>query len=174
MVCILQSGPGPVCRFRGEVQVSLTYKPELGLLHGVVQRGANLNAMNTAGDTGRLTIYAQYQFVLRPHPDPYVTIDLLHRKQLQAKWNSTIKLNTLAPVYNEQFQFDIATMDMSLASIGITVMSFDRTSRDAVIGTVSIGDHSPSETGRQHWAAIQKYQNESITFWHTLLQIVDG
>ncbi|KAL5475665.1 hypothetical protein EMCRGX_G025508 [Ephydatia muelleri] len=141
-----------VCKFRGEVQLSLTYKPEMALLQGVVHRTANLRADNLIS-SGR---------------GSYVKVTLFHGQQLLAKWNSTIKM---ASVYNEKFQFDVLAMDLSLVFIRITVACFDRLDRDKPIGAVSIGDHSPSETGRQHWAAIQSYRNESITFWHALERV---
>ena len=79
----------------------------------------------------------------------------------------------MGPVYNEKFQFNVMAMDLSLVFIRITIACFDRLNRDNPIGAVTIGDHSPSETARQHWAAIQSYTNESITFWHALEWISD-
>lgn len=67
--------------------------------------------------------------------DPYVKLQLLPEKQHKVK--TRVVRNTRNPVYDEDFTFYGLTLaELSLMSLHFVVLSFDRYSRDDVIGEV--------------------------------------
>ena len=102
-------------------------------------------------------------------PDPYVKTWMLHKGSRSQKWKSSIKRNTLNPIYNEAFRFDISGMDMKDVALEVLMMEYDRFSRDSVVGVVYLGHNVPHSTGKQHWDQIIAQPNYSISNWHTIL-----
>lgn len=67
--------------------------------------------------------------------DPYVKLQLLPEKQHKVK--TRVVRNTRNPVYDEDFTFyGLSLAELSLMSLHFVVLSFDRYSRDDVIGEV--------------------------------------
>lgn len=61
-----------------------------------------------------------------PVTDPYVKVSLLCDGRRLKKKKTTIKKNTLNPVYNEAIIFDIPPENMDQVSLLISVMDYDR------------------------------------------------
>ena len=61
---------------------------------------------------------------------PYVNIYLLYEGEKYAKWKSSIKHDTAVAVFNETFQFNIATMELNLITLCIHVKDFHRLAHD--------------------------------------------
>ena len=91
-------------------------------------------------------IFQQYSFYI----DPYVKVYMLHRHRRLDKWKSTTRRNTLAPVFNEPFEFDITGMDVRDICLEIFVMDHDRFRKNDVIGIVYVGLHVPSAPILEH------------------------
>lgn len=67
--------------------------------------------------------------------DPYVKLQLLPEKQHKVK--TRVVRNTRNPVYDEDFTFyGLSLAELSLMSLHFVILSFDRYSRDDVIGEV--------------------------------------
>ena len=105
------------------------------------------------------------------HTDPYVKIWLLKKGRRNQKWKSKVIRNTLVPIFNESFQFDLSDVNAKEATLEILIMDYDRFSRNDVVGVVYIGDQVPHDTGRQHWDQMMSQPNASISSWHTILPI---
>ena len=101
--------------------------------------------------------------------DPYVKLYLVHKGKRQSKWKTTIKRNTLLPVFNEPFQFDVKDMDLKNLHLEVLVMDHDRFRRNDIMGVVYIGPNSPQECGRSHWSEMMVSVNSSVSRWHPLL-----
>ena len=84
------------------------------------------------------------------------------------KWKTSVKKNTLLPVFNEAFQFDIAGMDLRDITLEVLVMDYDRFSRNDLMGVISIGENVAHLSGRNHWLAMQSSPNQAISNWHSL------
>ena len=100
--------------------------------------------------------------------DPYVKIWLLKKGRRNQKWKSKVKRNTLIPVFNESFQFDLSEMNVKEVAMEILMMDYDRFSRNDVVGVVYIGEQVPHDTGRQHWEQLLSQPNTSISSWHSI------
>ena len=105
------------------------------------------------------------------HADPYGKINLIFKGQRVAKWKSSTKINSLAPVYNEAFHFEVRKMDISDISLQFILLDEDKlhTGQDGTIGYIVLGDHSPSESGCKQWASIKSNPGTSFTSWHSLI-----
>ncbi len=84
------------------------------------------------------------------------------------KWKSSIKKNTLSPVFKEAFQFSIFDMDTNELHLNIVMMDYDRFSRDDTVGIVRIGADIPEGRGRTHWEEVMSGCNEPISRWHQI------
>lgn len=68
----------------------------------------------------------RYPCAALPGTDPYVKVSLLCDGRRLKKKKTTIKKNTLNPVYNEAIIFDIPPENMDQVSLLISVMDYDR------------------------------------------------
>ncbi|XP_045334676.1 synaptotagmin-6 isoform X3 [Leopardus geoffroyi] len=93
----------------GEIMFSLCYLPTAGRLTLTVIKCRNLKAMDITG-----------------YSDPYVKVSLLCDGRRLKKKKTTIKKNTLNPVYNEAIIFDIPPENMDQVNLLISVMDYDR------------------------------------------------
>ncbi|KAF5910966.1 hypothetical protein HPG69_000930, partial [Diceros bicornis minor] len=123
----------------GEIMFSLCYLPTAGRLTLTVIKCRNLKAMDITG-----------------YSDPYVKVSLLCDGRRLKKKKTTIKKNTLNPVYNEAIIFDIPPENMDQVSLLISVMDYDRAQRSELdlLGRVPDLGASLSESmsGLQRWA----------------------
>lgn len=89
----------------------------------------------------------------------------------QKKWKSTVKKNTLAPVFNEPFHFDISKgVSISDVHLEVLLMDYDRFSRDDVIGVILLGGEKHGYgTGRTHWTEMLQSPQHTISQWHSVL-----
>ena len=115
-------------------------------------------------------LYPLYTHTLA-HADPYVKVRLLHSGKKREKWKTSIKKNTLAPVFHEQFQFNISNMQITDISLQLVLMDFDRFIRNERMGTIQIGDHSPQKSGQAHWKDTCLSPHQTISRWHSIIPV---
>uniref|UniRef100_A0A2K5WUS5 Synaptotagmin 6 n=1 Tax=Macaca fascicularis TaxID=9541 RepID=A0A2K5WUS5_MACFA len=108
----------------GEIMFSLCYLPTAGRLTLTVIKCRNLKAMDITG-----------------YSDPYVKVSLLCDGRRLKKKKTTIKKNTLNPVYNEAIIFDIPPENMDQVSLLISVMDYDRGRAELLASTVRARAH---------------------------------
>jgi synaptotagmin-1 len=139
---------------RGDLLLSLTHNPSTQKLQGLLLKATNLQKQDIVGLA-----------------DPYVKIWLLKKGRRNQKWKSKVKRNTLIPIFNEPFQFDLSEINIKDAALEIMMMDYDRFSRNDIVGVIYIGGKVPHDTGRQHWEQLLSHPNTSISSWHTILPI---
>ena len=100
--------------------------------------------------------------------DPYVKVYILHKDKKHDKWKSTVKRNTLLPIFNEPFQFDISNLNVLDLSLEFVVMDYDRFSKDDVVGQVLVGPNAKEEMGQTHWEELISNPNQPISRWHAI------
>ncbi|XP_026867794.2 synaptotagmin-6 [Electrophorus electricus] len=136
----------------GEIMFSLCYLPTAGRLTLTVIKCRNLKAMDITG-----------------YSDPYVKVSLICDGKRLKKKKTTIKKNTLNPVYNEAIIFDIPPESMDQVSLHISVMDYDLVGHNEVIGVNRVGC-SAEGLGRDHWNEMLAYPRKPIAHWHPLLE----
>lgn len=158
----------------GELLVSLTYHPLQCFLRGSVVKATNLPK---PGVDELAILHTQYYCMLNwslintvySFTDPYVKVHLVHKGVRQAKWKTSVKRNSLTPVFNESFQFNISEMDVSDISLEFVVMDYDRFSRNDLIGVAYVGRHESTLFGHSHWEEVLCSIGVSISRWHPIL-----
>ena len=103
------------------------------------------------------------------HPDPYIKVNLICEGERLRKWKTSVKKNTLMPVFNESFEFDTSALAIDAISLYIWVMSWDRLGKDNRMGMIHIGDTSLQESGRKHWQEAVQSQEHMTSLWHTIV-----
>ncbi|XP_055046853.1 synaptotagmin-10 isoform X1 [Misgurnus anguillicaudatus] len=136
----------------GEIMYSLCYLPTAGRMTLTVIKCRNLKAMDITG-----------------YSDPYVKVSLICDGRRLKKRKTTIKKNTLNPVYNEAIIFDIPPENVEQVSLSITVMDYDRVGHNEVIGVCRAGPDAEG-LGRDHWNEMLAYPRKPITHWHALCE----
>ena len=101
--------------------------------------------------------------------DPYIKIYFMYKGKRKKKWKSTVKKNTLTPIFNESFLFDMSR-DTNISDVHLEVflMDYDRLSRNDVIGVVILGEKSDHMTGQKHWMDMLQSPKQSISQWHSV------
>ena len=100
--------------------------------------------------------------------DPYVKITLCYKGKSVQKGKSSVKKDTLSPVYNEHFVFKTIDMDTNELHLNITVKDYDRFSWDDRVGEVQIGADISDAQGLHHWKEVMRKPNVTISCWHRI------
>ena len=101
--------------------------------------------------------------------DPYVKLDLYYKDRRVHKWKTSVKKNTLIPVYNEPFKFDLSRMDVKDVTLEAIVMDYDRFGRNDIIGMVTLGSNVSDETGKAHWLEMLSSPRQQVSHWHSII-----
>uniref|UniRef100_A0A4W3GBG3 Synaptotagmin-C-like n=1 Tax=Callorhinchus milii TaxID=7868 RepID=A0A4W3GBG3_CALMI len=104
-----------------------------------------------------------------PHSDPYVKASLICDGRRLKKRKSSMKKNTLNPVYNEALVFDIPNENMEHVNVIIAVMDYDCIGHNEVIGMCRVGNDCDGP-GREHWNEMLGNPRKPIEQWHQLVE----
>jgi synaptotagmin-1 len=140
----------------GDLLFSLTYSEERRVINGIILKATNLRKADIWGLA-----------------DPYVKIYMIHESKRMNKWKTEVKKNTLVPIYNESFQFDVSGLNIRNVSLEVWVMDYDWFSRNDKMGVVYVGANSPQEVGRNHWMEIISVPKHQTSHWHTIIPYTD-
>ncbi|CAH2979426.1 unnamed protein product, partial [Chilo suppressalis] len=134
----------------GELMLSLCYLPTAGRLTVTVIKGRNLKAMDINGSS-----------------DPYVKICLICQGKRIKKKKTTVKKNTLCPVYNEALVFDLPADNVFDVTLLVKVMDYDRIGPNELIGCTAIGS-ALIGIGRDHWLEMLDNPRKPVAQWYPL------
>eukprot|EP00057_Strongylocentrotus_purpuratus_P009722 XP_011664196.1 PREDICTED: synaptotagmin-6 [Strongylocentrotus purpuratus] len=134
----------------GEVMFSLNYLPTACRLTLTVIKARNLKAMDITGAS-----------------DPYVKVSLMSQGKRIKKKKTTVKKNTLNPVYNEAMVFDVAPDSMENICLIIAVVDYDWVGHSELIGVCEVGPNAPVQ-GAAHWADMLTNPRKPIAQWYQL------
>ncbi|XP_003703312.1 synaptotagmin-10 [Megachile rotundata] len=140
----------------GKLMLSLCYLPTAGRLTVTVIKARNLKAMDITGLS-----------------DPYVKIYLLCQGKRIKKKKTTVKKNTLCPVYNEILVFDVPADNIEDVSLIIKVIDYDRIGSNELMGCTAIGS-SFIGIGRDHWLEMLDNPRKPVTQWYPLTETIAG
>ncbi|XP_009570842.1 PREDICTED: synaptotagmin-9-like, partial [Fulmarus glacialis] len=136
----------------GDLMFSLCYLPTAGRLTITIIKARNLKAMDITGAS-----------------DPYVKVSLMCEGRRLKKRKTSIKRNTLNPVYNEAIVFDVPPENIDQINLSIAVMDYDRVGHNEIIGVCQVGNDAES-LGRDHWNEMLSYPRKPIAHWHPLAE----
>ncbi|XP_023672706.1 synaptotagmin-9b isoform X1 [Paramormyrops kingsleyae] len=138
----------------GDLMFSLCYLPTAGRLTITMIKARNLKAMDITGAS-----------------DPYVKVSLMCDGRRLKKRKTSIKRNTLNPIYNEAIVFDVPPENIDQISLLIAVMDYDRVGHNEIIGVCRVGNDAEN-LGRNHWSEMLTYPRKPIAHWHPLVEWV--
>ncbi|MEQ2225398.1 hypothetical protein ILYODFUR_017012 [Ilyodon furcidens] len=134
-----ESGDFDSVEVSGDVIFSVKYDEHTQSLHVFIKQCQGL----AYGDASRLLT------------NPYVKCYLLPDKSRQSKRKTSIKKNTINPVYNETIKYSISRSQLVTRSLLISVWHNGRLSRNAFLGEVEVLlDCKDLESGREEQMAL--------------------
>ncbi|KYN20600.1 Synaptotagmin-9 [Trachymyrmex cornetzi] len=140
----------------GELMLSLCYLPTAGRLTLTVVKARNLKGMDITGKS-----------------DPYVKVYLLCQGKRIKKKKTTVKKNTLYPIYNEALVFDVPSDNVEDVSLIVKVIDYDRIGSNELMGCTAIGS-SFIGIGRDHWLEMLDNPRKPVAQWYPLMETVAG
>ncbi|XP_076748632.1 synaptotagmin-10 isoform X2 [Xylocopa sonorina] len=140
----------------GKLMLSLCYLPTAGRLTVTVIKARNLKAMDITGSS-----------------DPYVKVYLLCQDRRLRKKKTSVKKNTLFPVYNEILGFDVPAENIEDVSLIVKVIDYDRIGSNELMGCTAIGADFIG-IGREQWLKMLENPRKPVTQWYPLMETIPG
>ncbi|KAK1121776.1 hypothetical protein K0M31_010087 [Melipona bicolor] len=140
----------------GKLMLSLCYLPTAGRLTVTVIKARNLKAMDITGSS-----------------DPYVKVYLLCQDRRIKKKKTSVKKNTLFPVYNEILVFDVPAENIEDVSLIVKVIDYDRIGSNELMGCTAIGADFIG-IGREQWLKMLENPRKPVTQWYPLMESIPG
>ncbi|CAL7945210.1 unnamed protein product [Xylocopa violacea] len=140
----------------GKLMLSLCYLPTAGRLTVTVIKARNLKAMDITGSS-----------------DPYVKVYLLCQDRRIKKKKTSVKKNTLFPVYNEILGFDVPAENIEDVSLIVKVIDYDRIGSNELMGCTAIGADFIG-IGREQWLKMLENPRKPVTQWYPLMETIPG
>ncbi|XP_076362681.1 synaptotagmin-10-like isoform X2 [Tachypleus tridentatus] len=144
----------PKKRDLGELMLSLCYLPTAGRLTVTVLKARTLKATAIAGSS-----------------DPYVKVSLMCQGKRIKKKKTSVKKETLNPVYKEALVFDVPAANIEDVSLIVKVLNYDRVGTNEVMGCCTIGNGCIG-LGRDHWMEMLDSPRTPVAQWHPLAESI--
>lgn len=127
-------------RVSGEILLNISYSYKTGALNVLVKECHNL----ATGDERR------------QRTDPYVKTYLLPDMSRQSKRKTTIKANTINPVYNENLRYVISHSQLETRTLQVSVWHHDRFGHNSFLGEVELSfDSWEFDSQIEEWYSLQ-------------------
>ncbi|XP_063069045.1 synaptotagmin-like protein 5 [Engraulis encrasicolus] len=136
---------GSVC-VSGEIRLSVSYSYKTGALTVLVRE---CRSLATADER-------------RHRTDSYVKTYLLPDKSRQSKRKTSVKANTINPVFNENLRYVLSHSQLETRTLQVSVWHHDRFAPNSFLGEVEIPlDTSQLETPLEEWFSLQPRADSS-------------
>ncbi|XP_071946277.1 synaptotagmin-17-like [Antedon mediterranea] len=136
---------------RGDILISLNYLP-------VAQR-LQLDVIK---------IKQLLQTDINGGSDPFVKIQLILMDKIIKTKKTSVKKNTIDPVFNESFHFNVLPSSLDKIVFVLSVLDYNCKSRDAVTGQINLGKYSSGLSENTHWLRMIESQRSPVAQWHAL------
>ena len=113
-------------------------------------------------------------------PGPFVKVSLILTGRQIKKTKTSVVKNTLLPVYNEAFVFDVPVHRLSDVSLLLRVLnsqstsssngSSEETQETRTIGKAIVGPDAKTSIGLHHWNCMMTTPRKPIAQWHPLIK----
>ncbi|KAM7380409.1 hypothetical protein PAMP_003710 [Pampus punctatissimus] len=136
-------------RVSGEILLKISYSYKTGALNVLVKECHNL----ATGDEKR------------QRTDAYVKTYLLPDMSRQSKRKTSIKTNTISPVFNENLRYVISHSQLETRTLQVSVWHHDRFGHNSFLGEVELTfDSWEFDSQIEEWYALQPKLESSIDF----------
>uniref|UniRef100_A0A8C6U5L1 Synaptotagmin-like protein 5 n=1 Tax=Neogobius melanostomus TaxID=47308 RepID=A0A8C6U5L1_9GOBI len=134
-------------RVSGEILLNISYSYKTGALNVLVKECHNL----ATGDERR------------QRTDSYVKTYLLPDMSRQSKRKTTIKANTINPVYNENLRYVISHSQLETRTLQVSVWHHDRFGHNSFLGEVELSfDSWEFDSQIEEWYSLQPKVHEAL------------
>ena len=99
---------------------------------------------------------------------------MMQQDQRLVKWKTTVKRNTLMPVFYESTSIDIGAVDSSNIHFDVLIMDYDRVGRNCILGLVKLGYSVGHASGEKQWQQVLNNPNKTFSTWHCIKPIEKG
>ena len=100
--------------------------------------------------------------------DPYLKITLVHfEKPIKSK-KTSIKKNTIDPVFNESLSFNVTPQQLENTSLVLSVWDHNSKSKDDFVGRIVLGRYGSGPHEFTHWNRMLQSQRSPVAQWHSL------
>ncbi|XP_070186319.1 synaptotagmin-17-like [Littorina saxatilis] len=135
----------------GECLLSLNYLPSAGRLNVDIIKAKQLLQTDMVGGS-----------------DPYIKITLVHfEKPIKTK-KTSIKKNTIDPVFNESLSFNVTPQQLDYTSLVLSVWDHNSKSKDDFVGRIVLGRYGTGPHEFTHWNRMLQSQRSPVAQWHSL------
>ena len=105
---------------------------------------------------------------------PFVKVSLMLAGRQMKKTKTSVARNTLLPVYNEAFVFDVPIDRLSDVSLLVRVLDTyhgdGRRPQTRTIGKTIVGPDAQTSIGLHHWNCMMTTPRKPIAQWHPLVK----
>ena len=101
--------------------------------------------------------------------DPYVKVSLCHFDKTIKTRKTSIRKNTIDPVFNETLSFKLTPDVLDECSLVVTMWDYNCKSRDDMVGRIVLGRNPSGQEEKNHWSSMLYCPRSSVAHWHTLL-----
>lgn len=105
---------------------------------------------------------------------PFVKVSLMLAGRQMKKTKTSVARNTLLPVYNEAFVFDVPIDRLSDVSLLVRVLNTHqrdgRRPQTRTIGKTIVGPDAQTSIGLHHWNCMMTTPRKPIAQWHPLVK----
>uniref|UniRef100_UPI0037E795AF synaptotagmin-like protein 5 n=1 Tax=Semicossyphus pulcher TaxID=241346 RepID=UPI0037E795AF len=142
-----ESGDYGNARVSGEILLNISYSYKTGALNVLVKECHNL----ATGDEKR------------QRTDAYVKTYLLPDMSRQSKRKTSVKANTISPVFNENLRYVISHSQLETRTLQVSVWHHDRFGQNSFLGEVELTfDSWEFDTQIEEWYALQPKVENSM------------
>ncbi|XP_074647549.1 synaptotagmin-17-like [Tubulanus polymorphus] len=135
----------------GEILLSINYLPSAGRLNIDVIKAKQLLQTDLVGGS-----------------DPFVKVTLLYDDKAMKTKKTSTKKNTIDPVFNESFNFNVTPEQLEHTSVAVTVWDYNSKSKDDFVGRIVIGTYTTGPHEITHWNRMIRSPRSPVAQWHTL------
>lgn len=100
--------------------------------------------------------------------DPFVKVSLCQNGKVMKSRKTSIKKNTIDPVFNESINFNVTPDMLDCISLVVTVWDHNSKSRDDFVGRIILGRQATGQYELNHWNRMMQCHRSPIAQWHTL------
>ena len=101
--------------------------------------------------------------------DPFVKIILLQNGVKVKSRKTSVKRNTIDPVFNESLSFNVSAEQIHVCSLSVSMWDYNSKSKDDFVGQFVLGQRSTGDLEDSHWSRMLQSQRSPVAQWHTLL-----
>ena len=110
-----------------------------------------------------------FQFFFCMFTDPFVKVTLCYSLKSMKTRKTSVKKNTIDPVFNESVSFNVSPEQLQQCSLVVTVWDHNTKTKDDFVGRIVMGKQATGPYEVTHWNRMLQCQRSPVAQWHTLL-----